>query len=178
MLLFNLENNTPISREISPTEASEYLRVSGIVEESTVDGPGVRFTIFFQGCDIDCPCCQNPQTHDPNSGVCCTVEYLLFKIKNSELVSGVTFSGGEPSLQSKKLIPLAKAIKNMGYNIWMYSGKTWSQLIKEPTTKELLNCIDVVVDGPYVESLRTLSIPFRGSSNQKIVDAKTGESVY
>ena len=126
----------------------DTLRVAGLVEDSIVDGDGFRFTIFVQGCKRRCPNCQNP------------------------LLTGVTFSGGEPFLQCAPLAELAKEIHAMGLDIWSYSGYTLEELRArhDEATNALLAEIDVLVDGAYIEELRDLTLHFRGSSNQRVID--------
>lgn len=148
------------------------LRIAGTIEESFVDGPGVRYTIFCQGCLLNCKGCQNPQTHSLSGGILVSIDDLFNDIQKYKLVSGVTFSGGEPSLQAKELLELAKRLQESGYNIWMYSGYTIENLIKKPDMLELLKYIDVLVDGPYIESEKTLDLPFRGSKNQRLINVK------
>lgn len=158
------------------------LRVSGIVEESVVDGDGLRFALFVQGCKRACPGCQNKSTWDLNGGVLMDTEEILQKIDNP-LLSGATFSGGEPFLQAKALADLAKKFRQKGLNIWCYTGDTYEAILKRNDGDEiaLLNSVDVLVDGDFREDLRDLTLKFRGSKNQRIIDMnatrKRGEVV-
>jgi anaerobic ribonucleoside-triphosphate reductase activating protein len=97
-----------------------------------------------------------------------TVEDLLAEITRNPLITGVTFSGGEPMAQAEALIPAAKALKELGYNLWIYTGYLWEEL--DGAGKDLAELADVVVDGPYVASLRSLTLPWRGSTNQRIIE--------
>lgn len=153
--------------------SDKLLRVFGIVEESVVDGDGLRFVLFLQGCKKACPGCQNKNSWDLNGGKLMKISEILEKTDNP-LLSGVTFSGGEPFLQAENLIILAKKIKEKNLNIWCYTGNTYEE-IKERNDKyetELLNYIDVLVDGDFREDLRDLALKFRGSKNQRIIDLK------
>ena len=151
------------------------LRISDTVNDWIVDGPGLRFTVFVQGCPHNCPGCHNPQTHAFDGGTLVEKEQILERIKGNPLLDGVTFSGGEPFCQAKALAALGREIRKLGLNIMTYSGYTFEQLYArrdEDGIGELLEVTDWLVDGPYVESLRSLELQFRGSSNQRILDVK------
>jgi anaerobic ribonucleoside-triphosphate reductase activating protein len=150
----------------------ELLNLAGIVGDSIVDGPGIRFTIFAQGCSIGCPGCQNPQTHPFGIGVDRYVDDLIAEVRSNPLVKGVTFSGGDPFFQAESFASLASRLKELGYEVAAYTGFTWENLIAKGTRgqKELLAYLDILVDGPFILALRDLEIRFRGSSNQRIID--------
>ena len=151
------------------------LRISDTVNDSIVDGPGLRFTVFVQGCPHNCPGCHNPQTHAFDGGTLVEKEQILERIKGNPLLDGVTFSGGEPFCQAKALAALGREIRKLGLNIMTYSGYTFEQLYArrdEDGIGELLEVTDWLVDGPYVESLRSLELQFRGSSNQRIINLR------
>lgn len=150
------------------------IRVSGIEKDSIVDGPGLRFTLFVQGCPHHCPGCHNVGTHDFHGGTLMSVEEIFNEIKKDKGITGVTFSGGEPFSQAEKLIPLAKMIKNEGLELAVYSGWTFEELDKGilPGAKGLLKEVDILVDGRFEIAKKSLEIPFRGSTNQRILDAK------
>jgi len=151
-----------------------YLRIAGFIPESIVDGEGIRASIYTQGCPHKCEGCHNPHTHEPLAGERVTLFSLVEKIEKNPLLSGVTFSGGEPFLQAHKLVPLAKYLKGKGLNIWCYSGYTLEEIKAlghvEPCVCELLNLVDVLVDGPFDIDLKNETLAFRGSSNQRIID--------
>jgi anaerobic ribonucleoside-triphosphate reductase activating protein len=153
------------------------IRISGISEESVVDGPGYRFVIFTQGCPHNCPGCHNPQTHPREGGSVVSGSRLLERLGRNPLLQGVTFSGGEPFMQAAALVLLAKQIRSLGKDIVTYTGYTWERLISgadaENSWMELLNETDYLVDGPFIRELKSLEIPFRGSANQRIIDVKT-----
>ena len=161
------------------------IRLAGLVPESYVDGPGIRFTIFVQGCPHNCEGCHNPETHDFNAGRLADTDRLYNKIKQFPLCKGVTFSGGEPFCQAEPLVEIAEKLKADGYHLMSYSGWTFEQLVKkgetEPFVKKLLGLLDVLVDGRFVLAERTLELHFRGSRNQRLVDVpkslETGEVV-
>ena len=149
------------------------MKISGIVEESIVDGPGIRFTVFFQGCTHNCFKCHNPQTHDINKGKDVSIEEMIDKIKQLPLTDGVTLSGGDPLMQIDDCLELCKRIKKLELEIFVYTGYTYEQILKMGSKyQELLNYIDFLVDGPFVYSLLDLSLLYRGSSNQRIIDVK------
>lgn len=150
------------------------LRVSGIVEESIVDGPGLRFTVFTQGCPHHCPGCHNPQTHAFDGGKWMRVDELLAMFDEDPLLAGMTFSGGEPFCQPAPLLELARQVKARGKNIVIYSGYTIEQLLemaaKDPEIDGLLGQCDLLIDGPFIEARKDLELLFRGSQNQRILD--------
>lgn len=148
------------------------MRIAGNIDESIVDGEGIRYVLFLQGCTLHCKNCQNKQTWDLNGGIEVQVEDVFNDINKHHLIDGVTFSGGEPFLQVEECIKLAKILRKERpeLNIWSYSGYTFEHLIKDPKNIEFLNLIDVLVDGPFIQDKKTLNIPFRGSSNQRLID--------
>lgn len=153
--------------------ASE-LRISGIVEESIVDGPGLRFVVFTQGCPHHCPGCHNPQTHPFDGGSLTDIEAVFKQYRENPLLSGITFSGGEPFCQPGPLYELARKVKALGHTVMVYSGFTYEQLLEkakeDEDTARLLSAADILVDGPYIEALKNLELEFRGSENQRVID--------
>ena len=147
-----------------------------IQTDSIVDGEGIRSVIWFQGCSHNCEGCHNPETHDFKAGVERTVESVKEDIRALEYQTGVTFSGGDPMMQVDALIELAKCVHECDMNVWCYTGFTFEQLMKmsesNPKYKEALENIDVLVDGKFDLSKKSFDAPFRGSSNQKILDIK------
>lgn len=154
--------------------AYNKIRVAGIVNDSITDGPGLRLTIFVQGCERKCPGCHNPNTWHLEGGTLYTVEELMEKVKRNPMLSGVTFSGGEPMLQARTLIPLADMIKATGLNLAIYTGYTFEELISEGNQDitKLLVLADVLIDGAFILERRSLSLSFRGSTNQRILNLK------
>ena len=152
------------------------IRIAGIANDSIVDGPGFRFTIFVQGCPHKCRGCHNPQTHDFDGGTETTTEELLSKIKANPLLDGVTFSGGEPFCHAAALACLAREIHSLGLDIVTYSGYTFEELLEgsdaHPDWLELLKETDILIDGRFEESLKSYDVRFRGSTNQRYLDAK------
>ncbi|MGI6401194.1 MAG: anaerobic ribonucleoside-triphosphate reductase activating protein [Thermoguttaceae bacterium] len=150
------------------------IRIAGVVRDSIVDGPGLRYTLFVQGCPRRCPGCHNPQTHDPEGGVETTTERLLKDVASDPLLDGVTFSGGEPFMQAAALAEMASEIRKIGLNIVVYTGYTWEELrkAKRRDWDKLISLADVIVDGPFVHELRDWRLNFKGSTNQRYIDAK------
>lgn len=157
------------------------IRIAGTVNDSIVDGPGLRFTVFTQGCPHGCPGCHNPETHDPTGGREDDTEALIEKMGKNPLLSGLTLSGGDPMLQPEACLELAKAAHQKGLNVWLYSGYTWEELTEEndPARMALLGETDVMVDGRFMLEQRSLELDYRGSRNQRLIDVpaslKNGE---
>lgn len=146
------------------------LAILRIIEDTTVDGPGFRTAVYAAGCTHHCPGCHNPQSWDIRAGRLMTVEEILHPIL-SDPFADVTFTGGDPMMQPDGFAELARAIKERSTkSIWCYTGYTYEQLLDMPAQRELLRHIDVLVDGPFVQSLRNEQLRFRGSSNQRLVD--------
>ena len=149
------------------------LDLAGIVEDSIVDGPGIRATVFCQGCPHHCAGCHNPETWEFGCGTPMPVEEILRIIRSNPLCRGVTFSGGEPFAQAAGFARLARLLKEQGYEVASYSGYTFEQLLKGSSAqRELLEAIDILIDGPFILSRKTLETPFRGSRNQRVLDVK------
>jgi len=146
------------------------IRIAGIVKNSIVDGPGIRYTVFAQGCVLNCPKCHNPQTHDPNGGELRDVTEIADEIKKDPLLDGVTFSGGEPFMQTAALAKLAELI--LEKHIICYTGYTFEELYKTQENHELLNMIDVLIDGRFENKQRSLKARFKGSANQRVINCK------
>ncbi|MBQ3456615.1 MAG: anaerobic ribonucleoside-triphosphate reductase activating protein [Synergistaceae bacterium] len=147
------------------------LRLAGIELDSIVDGPGIRVVIFCQGCLRHCEGCHNPATWDMDGGIEMSVDEVLKMIKSNPLCKGVTYSGGEPFLQAVELCELTRKLPE--YEIAVYSGFKFEELLDgTPEQRELLSLIDVLIDGPYEISKRTLELSFRGSGNQRILNVR------
>lgn len=144
------------------------LRVLDIVPGTSVDGPGLRTSIYFAGCCHQCEGCHNPQSWDFAGGHAMTVNEIIDVVEENGF--NVTFSGGDPIYQAEALLPLAKELKKRGYNIWCYTGFLFEELLQRPHYPELLDYIDVVVDGPFQLPLRDISLRFKGSSNQRLIN--------
>lgn len=150
------------------------IRLAGVIRESIVDGPGIRLTVFTQGCPHHCEGCHNPQTHDFNGGYISDTNNILNVIKENPMLQGVTFSGGEPFMQCEPLTELAKECHSLGLNVMIYTGFTFEHLQagfeENPQWKALLENTDILVDGPFILSQRSLMLHFRGSKNQRILN--------
>ncbi|WP_461246516.1 anaerobic ribonucleoside-triphosphate reductase activating protein [Treponema sp. R6D11] len=149
------------------------MKLSGITQESLVDGPGLRYVIFTQGCPHKCPHCHNPETWDMDAGKEYSVKQIIRLLKQQKKKKqGVTFSGGEPFLQAAELAEVATAAHLISWDTVTYTGFTYEELIKDNNNgvKALLSATDLLIDGKYIHELRSIELPFRGSSNQRIID--------
>lgn len=147
------------------------LRIAGTIGESIVDGPGLRYVIFTQGCPHGCPGCHNPETHDFSGGYLVDTDTLVQQILDNPLITGVTFSGGEPFCQAQALCAIADRLSGCKH-LMAYTGYTLEQLLglSDHWTRLLLERLELLVDGPYIASQRDLSLRFRGSANQRVLD--------
>lgn len=147
------------------------LNLSGIVSDSIVDGPGIRVTVFGQGCPHHCPGCHNPETWAFGCGTDVDETQIVEIVRSNPLCRGVTFSGGEPFAQAEDFAHLAKLLKAHGYEVASYSGFTFEQLLQgDEQQRKLLESIDVLIDGPFVMAEKSLELNFRGSRNQRILN--------
>lgn len=149
------------------------------IEDSIVDGIGLRTVIAIQGCSHNCIECHNPNSHDYNKGIPFTEELqneILAKIEKNILLDGITLSGGDPFFSAKQVLSFVKKIKQNipNLNIWIYSGFTFEEIIKSnnDSKKELLFLCDVIVDGKFILEERNIILPFKGSNNQRIIKIK------
>lgn len=141
-----------------------------------MDGPGLRTSIYFAGCEHACPGCHNPESWPKDGGEEWTVERLMTVIRYNRFP--VTFSGGDPLYQTEELLPLARAIKEAGLEVWCYTGFLFEQIRDKQPYQELLQYIDVLVDGPFVEALKPARpLRFRGSTNQRFIIPATGKEL-
>lgn len=145
-------------------------------QDSIVDGEGIRTVIWTQGCTHNCPGCHNPETHDLRGGALIDIEEVKQDIRELEGQDGITFSGGDPMFQVNQCLELAKTAKTCGLNIWCYTGFTFEELLKiskkKPEIIDFLKLIDVLIDGRFILSEKSLNLKFRGSRNQRIIDPK------
>lgn len=156
--------------ESADEDEEKNIIIADVESESIVDGPGFRFAIYTQGCPHNCPGCHNPQTHSFEGGTAVSAKQLISFAKKSPLQKGITLTGGEPFCQAKALIPLAKLAREQGYNIWVYSGYLYEELLKTEDASELLLLCDVLVDGPFEEDKKSLELKWKGSANQRCID--------
>lgn len=152
------------------------IRLAGIIRESVVDGPGWRFVIFGQGCPHNCEGCQNPETHDFGGGYISDTDRILKAVSEDPLLSGITLSGGDPFVQAEEFSVLAKGAHDLGLNVVTYTGWTIEQLLagmeSHPSWRKLLEETDILVDGKFDISKKSLEVKFRGSRNQRVIDVK------
>lgn len=150
------------------------LAIPDIQMDSVVDGEGIRSVIWFQGCNHKCFNCQNPETWDFEGGTKVAIEDVKKQIRELEFQQGVTFSGGDPLYQLDAFIELAKEVHKCNMDVWVYTGFTYEELIKlskdDKKYLDALKQIDVLVDGPFINKLKSFNVKFRGSSNQRIID--------
>lgn len=157
------------------SEGVSSIRLFGTAEDSIVDGPGLRYSIFVQGCSHHCPGCHNFESQDKEGGYVSSIDELLDEIEANQIIQGVTLSGGEPLEQSEACYALARALKMRQCNIWLYTGYLFEDILKEKPDKtalDLLKLCDVVVDGPFVEKLHSHELQWRGSANQRVIDVQ------
>jgi len=150
------------------------MRIANTISDSIVDGSGLRFTVFTQGCPHACPGCHNPATHDPAGGEETTPLLLMERMGNNPLLRGITLSGGEPFLQAAACVELCRMVHEKGLDVWVYTGYTYEELLAQgdPAHLALLEETDVLVDGPFMQAQKTYGLPFRGSANQRLIDMK------
>jgi anaerobic ribonucleoside-triphosphate reductase activating protein len=158
-----------------------YIRMSGALEhDNIVNGPGLRVVLWTQGCRQHCPGCQNPETwtEDPNVGATVTIEKVKEELRALKGQSGITFCGGEPMLQCKALLEIARFCKKeLGWNVWSFTGLVYERIPRDGIEWEFIKELDALIDGPFIMSQRDLTMKFRGSRNQRILHLKDGEIV-
>lgn len=149
------------------------IRLFGTANDSIVDGPGIRYAVFVQGCPHNCPDCHNPGSHDFDGGYLKDIDELAKEIKSNPLLDGVTFSGGEPFCSAKELVYLAD---KLSMNVVCYTGYLFEDLInganEDNGWHELLERTDLLIDGPFVAEQKSYDLLFKGSANQRIIDVK------
>jgi anaerobic ribonucleoside-triphosphate reductase activating protein len=157
------------------------MRIAKIINDSIVDGPGFRYTVFVQGCRRNCPGCHNPDTHDPAGGYDESIENMIAEIRKNPLLDGLTISGGEPFLQADGCAKLAWLARRQRKSVWVYTGYTYEEVLTRKEFLPLLEETDVLVDGPFIESEKSYELHFRGSRNQRLVNVpaslEAGETV-
>ena len=152
------------------------IKISGIVKESTVDGPGFRYVVFTQGCPHHCKGCHNPQTHSFDGGSYIDIDTILEDVKKNPLLRGVTISGGEPFMQAKKIAKLLSKIDRKKLSTIVYTGSLYEDLLNNANENngymDLLKQADLLIDGKFEEDLMDENLLFRGSSNQRVIKCK------
>lgn len=146
--------------------------------DSIVNGPGLRAVIWTQGCRMHCPGCHNPETWAEDGGQLLPLDRVIQILAGFKGQTGLTFCGGEPLLQPEACLSIARwAKKERQWNIWIYTGYRYEDLAQNPDLKELLNLTDVLIDSPYIQAERDLSLTWRGSRNQRLIELKNGEII-
>ena len=151
------------------------VRLAGVERHSSVNGPGVRYVVFFQGCPHHCKGCQNPETWAEDKGNLLAISALIEDIKKTKYLDGITFSGGDPLYQAEALLEIIKGLKETGLSFWCYTGWTYEEIRDGKAgeaAKEALSYLDVLVDGPFIREKKSTSCLFRGSTNQRLIDLK------
>lgn len=151
----------------------ETIRIYGTAPDSIVDGPGLRYAVFVQGCTHGCPGCHNPDSQPCDGGTVRRIDEVAAEIAANKLAAGVTISGGEPFQQAAACAELARRCRALGLSVWTYSGYTYEQLaagIPDEAARDLLDLTDVLVDGPFVQARHSFDLAWRGSSNQRLID--------
>lgn len=155
---------------------SKKIRLSGIAYESLVNGPGMRRVLFAQGCNHNCKGCFNPETHDFTGGEEIDMDEIIEDIAENPMLKGITFSGGDPLEQAEEFSYIAEKVKDLGLNVWCYTGYTYEYIIdnleKRRGWERLLTNIDILVDGKFDVSKTQDGLRFRGSTNQRFIDIK------
>lgn len=154
------------------------LRLYGTATDSIVDGPGLRYAVFTQGCSHGCKGCHNPESQPFEGGYVASLEALVSDIKANKLIKGVTLTGGEPFDQAEPILVLARMLKESGYNLWIYSGYLYENLMSgypHSCAPDILALCDVLVDGPFIEALNSYDLRWKGSSNQRVIDLRKTE---
>lgn len=152
------------------SDLTDTINVLDIIGGTTVDGIGLRTSIYLSGCSHRCKSCHNPQSWNPNAGTPMTISEILEAVKEEDF--NVTLTGGDPLFNPLSTAKLANVIRSEGYSIWLYTGFTWEQILINPQLRKVLKFVDVLVDGPFIESLKDNSLRFRGSSNQRLIDVQ------
>lgn len=153
---------------------AKTIRIAGTVRESIVDGPGIRYVVFAQGCKHNCPGCHNPNTHAFDGGNLVEIDTIINEINGNPLLDGITLSGGEPFEQAEGLAELAQRVKQKGLHVITYTGYTYEEITEgfklRPEWERLIANTDILVDGPFDIHKKSMTLKFRGSENQRIID--------
>ncbi len=156
--------------------SNDMIRIAGIVKESTVDGPGFRYVVFTQGCPHNCEGCHNPETHDFKAGKIVSINRLIDDISKNPLLKGITISGGEPFMQGKQVYNFISKIDKSRLTVMVYTGFNYEQLLEKANEEncylEILKNTDILIDGKFKKELMSENILFRGSTNQRAIEAK------
>lgn len=151
------------------------IRLFGMVRNSIVDGPGIRYTLFTQGCPHHCNHCHNPGSWDPTGGALYDIDWIVSEIIKDPLTSGVSLSGGEPFIQLEACNELLSQLQEKGgnkYDVYTWTGYRFEELVSDEKYSSILDKIDVIVDGVYINEMRNLKLKWRGSENQRLIDVK------
>ena len=154
------------------TKTPDTIRIFGTAPDSIVDGPGLRYAVFVQGCSHACPGCHNPESHDPAGGTVMRIDDIVADIAGNGLISGVTLSGGDPFEQPAACAELARRAHALGHDVWTYTGYLYEDLAgsSDEAVRALLAETDVLVDGPFVKAKKSYLLLWKGSSNQRVID--------
>lgn len=170
MIMQTADNTGSQSEECTRSDGQRTLQVMDIVAGTSVDGPGLRTSIYLAGCAHHCHECHNPQTWAPDAGHPMSVDDIVHEVEKHGF--DVTLTGGDPMYNAAAVIPLARRLREAGYRMWCYTGYHYEEICNDTVRAKLLQYIDVLVDGPYVHARRDISLLFRGSSNQRLIDCE------
>lgn len=151
------------------------VNIAGTIKHSSVNGPGVRYVLFMQGCPHRCEGCQNPETHNPEGGTVMDTEQIIGDILETRFIDGVTLSGGDPFMQPEATLEICRRLREKGIDLWVYTGYLFESIYAGEigeTARKVLDYCDVLVDGKFVKALLSDRTVYRGSSNQRLVDLK------
>ena len=151
------------------------IHLSGVHYESFADAEGVSCVLFFSGCNHKCPGCHSPHTHSFDSGALLAddlIDTINQEIDKRPFLNALVLSGGDPMYSASEIIHILPKLHIPNNNIWVYSGFTYEEIVREPAMKALLEQCNVLVDGPFDARLRDVTLTWRGSSNQRVIDVK------
>ena len=146
------------------------MQYHNITKDDMLNGDGLRVVLWVAGCGHACPGCHNPQTHDFAGGQDMDTDEIIARFRANPLLDGITLTGGDPFCQPEACAVLARAAHESGLNVWAYTGYLYEETLADPAMRALLNEVDVLIDGPFLLAERTLSMRFRGSKNQRVID--------
>ena len=172
----NIPNTTSVSTPSDAPDAEQgYIYLYGIARDSIVDGPGLRYAVFTQGCRHACPKCHNADSWKFNGGIRKDINTIIDEIRDDKLCTGLSISGGDPFSRMSEVLELIEAVRREfgnSFSVWIWSGFTFEELRENTEAMEILEKCDVLVDGPYIDERHHEALMWRGSSNQRVIDLR------